>query len=270
MSELTLAEQIAQQNKSLNYLCLPAPAKVLQVTLDKNNYTFGFLINRGYLETETLDMMTLLLSAFTSNPDVKFVGETEKIIYNKKNVAHYRQRIFFKNIDDVMKLCSEFGLYIYIPHDCQINIHHMLGVRQKDMLSLDRYAHKNNMYIQDWLNLTFYYQLYLYLEEFYAGYLTTNTMKVCENYLKEHKYNNIILDLQDKTIMQTYLQNAPYYVHNYNLELHLEELYFWDKTDNLENLEDLSGYTKNCAKSDFPELFKEETSGVIRKVGSND
>ena len=258
MSEgLTLNELLAEQNQGLNFLCLPTPAKLLQVGLGDDDYTFGFLVNKGYLETEDLDLMIILLNALDSYDDIKLVGDTERIVYTVNNIAHYRQRIFFRDLNAVLSICQDFGLYIYVPNDCLLGIHHILGIKHNDLLSLDRYAIKNNLRIDEWLNLTFLYQLYLFFEEQYTGYLTTNTLQSCQTYLNNIRKPEIVETLNSKSIMETYLINSPYFIYNYNLDINMEALYFWNDKDNLADTSSLFGYTRKAAKRDFPDIFED-------------
>lgn len=260
MEGMTLTELIAKTNEGLNFLCLPTPAKVLQVGIGNEDYTLGFVIDKGYIETEDLELMTLILNALGSFENIKLVGSVERIVYKDKGLTHYRQRIFFHKIDEVVKVCGDFGLYIFIPDECQLKVHHILGIKQKDMLSLDRYAHKNDLTIDEWLNLTFLYQLYLYFEEKYAGVLTTNTLRCCEHYLQSIRKEEMIPQLTDLDIMYTYLYNAPYFITEYKFISTGEgyqDLYYWNKNDNILDPSSLSGYTRKSAKTSFKDIFEE-------------
>lgn len=218
-------------------LVIPCAGKLIKTRLALNNRAVCFVLNKGYLECSSLELLLLALSDIEDSESIMIVGSTDKI--NKgNNIVYYRQRIFFKSLKDIILYCKNFGVVLEVSKDFSISINNIINCKD-DLVYMERYAYKFNESIDTWLTNVCLIQLY----------------NMCSYY----GLNDVILNNDIKEVLKTkvgYLDRAPFLVSEYNLDLKRTSIFLDLSINDLRQYSDIPirkdkvGYTFMNVKRD--------------------
>lgn len=182
-----------------NKFVIPCAGKMFRSSISNDDKALCFVLNKGYFETLDLMSMLSILDDTESIKDFVLVGKIEKVRLKKSGLVVYRQRIFFKSLNVLLKFCKSFGLRFELSRDFHITINNILNCVD-DLVYLERYAKRFDESIDVWLTHCCIIELYYYLK---SMNMYSNLERLVNNYLK----NRI-----------DYLDRAPFLISSYNID----------------------------------------------------
>lgn len=191
---------------SYDKVVIPCAGKMIYSRLTPMNKALCFVLNKAYVQFDTLKEMIIFLRELKEEDGFYFVGEIEKIklAYSKDLV--YRQRLYFKDFGAMLDKIKYFGLGFELDEDFHISIDSIVDC--KDALPyLKTYASKFNEDIEDYLTNTCIVQISDILS--YKGIVN----------LYEERVNEI---LSGKV---GYLNRAPLILSSFNFEGHKSSVF---------------------------------------------
>lgn len=234
---------------SYNKFVIPCAGKMFRSNITSKDKALCFCINKGYFETNNLMSMLNILDYLNEQSDIFIiVGNVEKVILTKNKNIVYRQRLFFKNLEELFLLCKKYGLTIDFPSTFHISINSVLNCKD-DLKYLERYASMHNETIDKWL---------------------TNCCLIhVNNYLKDLNINTSLDRRVERALINKrgYLDRAPFLISSYNIDLKSSSIYLRDLENDERlysyNIDDklsiIYGYTTSNIKKDKKEgVFDED------------
>ena len=188
-----------------NRFIIPCAGKMFKSNIPNKDKALGFVLNKGYFETQDLLSMLGIKDVFSNRTDFVFVGNIEKIKLASGKIV-YRQRLFFKSLVLLVNLCNRFGVYLFITKDFEISIDNLINCKS-ELGTLGRIARSHGNTLDLWL---------------------TNCCKIELAYLLRKL--GVSCDI-DKRILQSlggkrnYLHRAPLLVSSYNIDKHGSALF---------------------------------------------
>lgn len=220
-------------------LVIPYAGKMFHSSINKNDKALCFLLNKGYLESNSLESLYYVVEdAKDDSLDwLVNVGSLEKI-HRGGNKYCYRQRVFFKSIVRMCSFCKQHGVSIQFSKDFRITINNVLGCLD-DLKYLEIYSRVFGQSIDEFLTDACKVQLYLLL----------GNKKMSAPLHKE--VNEI---LEDKI---GFLERAPYLAGTYDISSHTSTVYIPSNVDderiyrsNTLASGSLHGFTNSVVESD--------------------
>lgn len=196
-----------------NIFYIPCSGKMFFSSIGKHDKALCICLNKGYLQTETLEEMIEIVQEMISSKYFKMVGEIEKVRLIKSNTVVYRQRVFFKSIVELVSYCQKFAVDLNFTDDFYITINSCMNVLDS-LVYLERYARKEGVAIDVWLRDTCIVQLHQLLEQRGLPSVFKDRVK---DILKGKK---------------GYLDRAPFLVSYYDIDTHTSSVYIPLSTDN--------------------------------------
>lgn len=229
-------------------LIIPRAGKMFKSNVSRNNKALCFCMNKGYLESETLDSLYYFIQArkATDSDWLHFVGGIDKI-HMKSGGFVYRQRVFFYSFMNMCDLCKRSGITILLTKDFRIDINSVINCVD-DMQYLEWYASMFDETIDSFL---------------------TNTCKVQVFNVLKSKGMMSPLKYEVDTLLKGkrgYLERSPFLVGSYdntkktssvfiNINLKDDRMYTTETLDNLETY----GFTQKMVQKDIKSgVFKHE------------
>ena len=230
-------------------LVIPRAGKMFKSNVSKSNKALCFCINKGYLESESLEA----LYYFTEGKKQEklswliFVGSIDKIHLESGGYV-YRQRVFFYSFMNMCDICKLYGITVLLTKDFRIDINSILNCAS-DMQYLEWYASTYDETIDTFLTNTCKVQVYNVLRS--KGMLSPLKYEI-DGLLKNRL---------------AYLERAPFLVGSYdnkkktssvfiNKNMKDERMYSTEALDNLE----LYGFTQKMVEKDIKSgVFKHDS-----------
>lgn len=229
-------------------LVIPRAGKMFRSSVSKNNKALCFCINKGYIESDTLDSLYYFIEG-KKQEKLKwlvFVGRIDKIHLEAGGYV-YRQRVFFYSFMNMCDVCKRSGITVLLTKDFRIDINSIINCAD-DMQYLEWYASTYDETIDTFLTNTCKVQIYNVLRS--------------KGMLSPLKYE--IDGLLKGRI--AYLERAPFLVGSYdntkrtssvfiNKNMKDERMYATETLDNLESY----GFTQKMVEKDVKSgVFKHE------------
>lgn len=194
-----------------NKFVVPCAGKMFRSNVTDKNKALCFVLNKGYIQTDTLEEMKKFKSGIKEKYETIFsVGNIDKVILAKSGKIVYRQRFFFKNFKIMLDACKYYGLTFEICEKFEITINNVINCNE-DLKYLEFYAKKFNETITEYLTNT----CLIYVKDF----LRVNDV-----------YNNIHMDI-DKFLegKRSYLERAPFLIVSYSIDKKESGIFILDK-----------------------------------------
>lgn len=189
----------AMANVSDNKLVIPCAGKMFKSSIENDDKALCFILNKGYIETDSIDSILNILDEFSNIKEIILVGNIEKVRLKESKTIVYRQRIFFKSLRKMLNTCRLLALKFEVTDDFWISINNIINCRD-DLVYLERYAVKFAKTIDEWLTNCCIIQLYYLMR----------SMNINSNLLKRVNttlHNN-----------QGYLQRSPFLSASYSID----------------------------------------------------
>lgn len=130
-------------------LIIPCAGKMFYSSMKNEKQVLCLVLNKGYIETTSLDNMLVTLDELTSKLIVK-VGNIDKVKIKKTGRYVYRQRVYFKSITDILIMCKKFGIKFELDSSFKININNIMNVID-ELGRLEYFAKQFDETIDTWL-----------------------------------------------------------------------------------------------------------------------
>lgn len=133
---------------------IKTPGKCFKSKISKRDKVLLLVLNKGYIESNSLEVcyyLTMFLSSHKGNIFVP-VGNIEKIKLSKDGKIVYRQRIYFKSLVVFLKVMKELKSKIIIDDDFKVTTNTLMNVIDELPL-LERYAKDVKMDVDTWLTM---------------------------------------------------------------------------------------------------------------------
>lgn len=194
-------------NRTKDIFIIPSFGKMFLSNIDRHNRGLAIVINKGYFEITNLQTMLSLIDYCNEDTsDLILVGNLAKVKLLDGRIV-YRQRIFFRDLSNLLACCKLFGVAIFVPKYISFTVNNLINCRE-ELDFLEKYARKFRQSIDDYLIWCFKIQFAILLKE-------------------EHIACNLQSDintfLRDK---QGYLDRAPFLVRHYNIKKHISSLFY--------------------------------------------
>lgn len=188
-------------------LVIPYAGKMFYSSVKKKDKALCFLIDKGYLESNSLETIYYMVEKVKDDKlgHIVPVGKIEKI-HTGGNVFCYRQRVFFKSVVSICSFCKSNGIVVQLYKDFSITINNVLNCLDS-LKYLEVYAKTFNMTIDAFLTDACKLQLYLLFEDM--------GVRTC-------------LGKEVKQILKGkigFLERAPYLAESYNTDSHTSTIY---------------------------------------------
>lgn len=143
---------------------IPYASKLEYSTIGKDDKALTYIINKGYIESESMEVcyyFSLFLESTLVNKFAR-VGNVEKIRL-KNNLSVFRQRVYFTDLSLLFQILKQFDVVLVIPSSFKIGISQMSNcldsIKDLEMYFNDK---KNLKYSLDtWLTDCCLVQLYI-------------------------------------------------------------------------------------------------------------
>lgn len=182
-----------------NRFVIPCAGKMFRSSISKDDKALCFVLNKGYFETSDLNSMLSILDDVEIISEFVLVGGIEKVRIAKTRCIVYRQRLFFKSLNILLKFCKSFGLRFELSRDFRISINNVLNCVD-DLIYLERYAKRFDESIDVWLTHCCIIELYFYLK-------SLNMYSNLEKFVNQYLKNRV-----------NYLNRAPFLISSYNID----------------------------------------------------
>lgn len=235
---MSFLAEVIKSNGNVFYI--PCSGKMFFSSVGKRDKALCICLNKGYLQTNTLEDMLEITSDMVSSKYFKLVGEIEKVRLIKSDTIVYRQRVFFKSIVELVACCQKFAVDLNFTDDFYITINSCMNVLSS-LVYMERYAKQWGIDIDTWLRTTCIVQLHQLLEQKGLPSVFADRAK---EILKGKK---------------GYLDRAPFLVSYYDIDKHTSSVYIPLNTDNKQYYSDADltklnfGYTVKNVEKDVRE-----------------
>lgn len=197
--------------KRNNKFVIPCAGKMFRSNVSNKNKALCFVINKGYLQTDTYEEMIKYREYIDKGYDTIIrVGNIDRIILRNTKKIVYRQRYFFKNFKVLIDMCKFFGFTVEISEDFEITINNVMNCKD-DLRYLEVYAKNQSETITQYLTNT----CMIYINDFF---------KLNDVYSKLPQDINKLLDGK-----RSYLERAPFLVISYNIDKKESGFFICDK-----------------------------------------
>lgn len=234
---MSISKQMAKTGSMR--LIIPYAGKMLRSNISKDNRALCFCINKGYIESDSLEPIYYLTESIKDSNSVWLflVGKIDKIRLKTGRYC-YRQRVFFYSFMNMCELCKKSGIVVQTSERFRITINSVTNCIE-DLQYLEWYAS------------TF--------EETIDSYLT-NTCKVQIFNLLSSKKMFTPLKYEVDEILNGrlhYLERSPFLVGSYDVKTVTSSIFInknnrdtrMYKTEHLENIE-VYGFTEKMVNED--------------------
>lgn len=178
-------------------LVIPYPGKMFRSSVSKTDKATCFVLNKGYIESDSLDQLKDLLNDADAVGTIVRVGNIEQVI--TLSGEKFRQRLFFKSIRHILNVVKLNGFSIYIPPEFRVTINSVMNCLD-DLKYFEYYARFHKVTIDEWLTNCLLIHLHCLLK--YMGILSPLDQRV-EEILRGKK---------------GYLDRAPFLISGYNID----------------------------------------------------
>ena len=144
---MSISKALSFQTQSK--LVIPCAGKMFYSSISGEKQVLCFVINKGYIETSSLDGMLTTLDDLDSKSIIK-VGNVDKVRVKKSNRIVYRQRVYFKSITEILVLCKRNGIKFEISPSFKISINNIMNVID-ELGKLEYFARQFDETIDVWL-----------------------------------------------------------------------------------------------------------------------
>ena len=206
---MSIVKAVASKNN--NKFVIPCAGKMFRSNVTTTNKALGFVLNKGYLQTDTIEEIENYKNLIKQGYDsVIYVGPPDKIRLRNEDKIVYRQRYFFKSFELLVQMCKFFCFEIIIDDEFEITINNVMNC-QEDLQYLEIYAKKQDETITKYLTNT----CLVHINDF---------LKVHNTYYKLPK--NIDKFLEGK---REYLERAPFLVVSYSIDKRESGIFIYNK-----------------------------------------
>lgn len=130
-------------------LVIPCAGKMFYSSIKGEKQALCFVLNKGYIETTSLNSMLSTLDACDRKTIIK-VGNIDKIHLRKLDKYVYRQRLYFKSITEILSICKRYGIKFELAHNFKITINNIMNVID-NLGKLEHFAKGFDETIDTWL-----------------------------------------------------------------------------------------------------------------------
>ena len=133
---------------------IPCAGKMVWSTVSKTDKALCFVLNKGFVETDTLEDMLDIIDYIRKHSDtLLIVGNIDKVKLRNSEKIVYRQRVFYNDLKELILMCASYGMKIEVPDTFRISIDNI--TRCVDILPyIEKYASFFNETIENWLTKT--------------------------------------------------------------------------------------------------------------------
>ena len=224
---------------------VPVAGKMINTSLKNRDTACCFVINKGYIESDTLADMLDVLDSIMDDKDYIFVGSLSKVRLKGSGSIVYRQRLFFKSLLKLMELCKQEQMDFIITEDFTIGISGVLNCIS-EIPYFGKYALKHGETVEDWLTNCCKIHIYNLMYEL--------NLPVRSDFQAD--MDKILADKRQ------YIWRSPFLLKYYDpatktSTLYLERYMLDGRADNDKVFQTSEGYTKNNVKKDIKKgVFK--------------
>lgn len=131
---------------------IKTPGKCFKSKIARRDKVLLLVLNKGYIETNTLDVCYYITAFLDTHRGGIFVpvGNIEKVKLTGSNTVVYRQRIYFKSFSVFLRVMKELNASIIISDDFRVTTNTLMNVLD-DLPKLERYAKDFKMDVDSWL-----------------------------------------------------------------------------------------------------------------------
>lgn len=177
---------------------VPCAGKLFRSSISRNDKALCFVLNKGYFESDSLKSLLSIVRSCDVFPNIVLVGGIEKIKLTKGSIV-YRQRIFFRDLGELIGFCKASELRFELSADFHITINNVMNCLD-DLVYLERYASRFDESIDAWLTHCLTIELWCLLTTFDVP---TSVGKYANRYLRNRK---------------NYLFRAPFLSSGYSID----------------------------------------------------
>ncbi len=127
---------------------VPSAGKMFRSSIAKNDEALCFILNKGYIESDSLFTLQDLVNKVSDIAEFVIVGTIQGVVVD--GVTVYRQRLFFRSIVKLLKLLHSFGMRFELDTGFHITINNIMNCIN-ELQYLERYAAKFDETIDTWL-----------------------------------------------------------------------------------------------------------------------
>lgn len=191
-----------------NKFIVPCAGKLFRSSIGKNNKALSFVLNKGYLETKTLEDMLNILDFCLDSDFFVLVGAIEKVRLKNSTMIKYRQRLFFKSLEELLNICKKFNIWFDLSDSFHIGINSMMNCLD-DLKYLEKYASSFGADIDTWL----------------TNVLRIHLVRLLK--LKSMPSEQIMRDSTFESILSIpcYMHRAPFLVSRYSIKTKTSSLF---------------------------------------------
>lgn len=131
---------------------IPNPGKCFKSRISKRDKVLLLVLNKGYIEAESLDVCYYVTAFLDSHKNSFFIpiGNIEKVRLSRTKKVVYRQRIYFKSFATLLKVLKELKASIIIDKSFEVTTNTLMNVIN-DLPILERYARDVKTDVNTWL-----------------------------------------------------------------------------------------------------------------------
>lgn len=201
----------AVATRTNNKFVVPCAGKMFKSNITNKNKALCFVLNKGYIQTDTLEEMKQIKDGIEQKYETIFsVGNIDKVILTNSGKLVYRQRYFFKNFQKMLEACKYYGLTFEIDKSFEITINNVLNCKD-DLKYLEVYAKKFNETITE--------------------YLTNTCLVYIKDFLKVNDVYNLFPKDMNKFLegKRNYLERAPFLIVSYSIDKSESGIFILDR-----------------------------------------
>ena len=200
------------QSEKRDKLVIPYTGKMFRSSISKDNKALCFVLNKGYVETDSLDDILRLLDDVEDVDVVIPVGGIDKVRTSDGDIV-YRQRLFFKSLKTMLSLCRLHCLYVSFPETFHVTVNSVLNC-VGELTYLERYSRRFGIPIDTWLKNCCLMHMHFLLKS--VG-----------------MYSELEEQVNDALRGWTgYLDRSPFLISNYSIDTHTSSVFIeFDRTD---------------------------------------
>lgn len=187
----------------MSKIVIPTAGKLIHIKVKRYGKVLCFVLNRGYIESKTLQDMLCLEQILDKVDSVNYVGKINKVVLNN-GATVYRHRLYFTSLATIVKVCKDNNIEFLLGNSFSIDSNHLMNCTD-DLNILSQYARRHNKTINEWLTDTCKIAIYELLKEIgltsksltsdsikeiingKVGYLTRAPLLVTDYIPKTHK-----------------------------------------------------------------------------------
>lgn len=136
---------------------IPVAGSMKTVEVSACSTYLAFSINKGYFEADTLDDLNSVLEFCEESSNITKIAKTSLITVKGKD-KFYRQRIYFKSLEEVFLYCRDNNIVVSLAESFCVNINSVMSCIE-NLKVLRKYSTLVGVTIDEWLTNCCIFQL---------------------------------------------------------------------------------------------------------------